>query len=444
MFDPLIARQVASKQVYPDSYWASDISSSTTNNPLQADISTEVAIIGGGYTGLSCAYHLAAEQNTQAVVLEANTTAWGCSGRNAGFVLNGSGRLSLPQIRQKWGADTAQQVYREYRQGIDTVSAMIEQGNIQCDTMHAGYLKLAHKRSLLPALQQQADELRQEFADPVQFIAAEQVKQEFVTPNQAYGGLYFPYSYGLHPLKLALGYENMATKAGASVFNQSPVLQIEETAEAIILHTPHARVTTQKLVFATNGYSINHFHPAIDQRHFPVLSSVIVTPVLTPEQLAAIGMKPGLLVMDTRELKYYYRLLPDNRLLFGGRGAIRGKDANHPVYLQRLLQALTQSFPTLQGITAEYFWSGWISVSLDDYPRIYQANERVYYSMGYCGSGVSFSTQAGKRLAEKVAGKNDHNLPFMQSPLSKFPASPLRRVGLWGFYHWGRFKDKFL
>jgi len=444
MFDPLVAKRPASQQNYPDSYWANTTHLDQQSHQLQQDISTEVAIIGGGYTGLSCAYHLAAEQNIQAVVLEANQFAWGCSGRNAGFVLNGTGRLSLPQIQQKWGLGVAKQVYQEYRAAIDTVSNMIETGKIECDRNQAGYLKLAHKKSLLPGLQQQALALQQTYGDPVEFIPAEQLRQEFLNPTQAHGGLYFPYSYGLHPLKLALGYAKMAKDAGANIFDHSPVIRIEENPQAITLHTPQARVTAKKLVFATNGYSINRFHPVIDHKHFPVLSSVMVTAPLSQAQLQACGIKPGLLVMDTRELKYYYRLLPDNRILFGGRGAIRGKDANHPVYQQRLVKALTASFPPLAGIKAEYFWSGWISVALDDYPRIFQANERMYYSMGYCGSGVSFSTQAGKRLAEKVAGICKQPLPFMQSALPKFPLSPMKRMGLWGFYHWGRFKDQWL
>jgi glycine/D-amino acid oxidase-like deaminating enzyme len=148
--------------------------------------------------------------------------------------------------------------------------------------------------------------------------------------------------------------------------------------------------------------------------------------------------------MDTRALKYYYRKLPDNRILFGGRGAITGKSAEDPYYANRLLSVLKTSFPALGSLTIDYAWSGWICMALDDLPHIYQNHENnVFYAMGYCGSGVSFSVQAGKRLAEKVAGKSVPNLPLYQKPLPKFPFAPLRRVGQWGYFHYGKIKDSY-
>jgi glycine/D-amino acid oxidase-like deaminating enzyme len=147
--------------------------------------------------------------------------------------------------------------------------------------------------------------------------------------------------------------------------------------------------------------------------------------------------------MDTRALKYYYRKLPDNRILFGGRGAITGKGADDPYYAQRLLAVLKTSFPALANITYSYAWSGWICMALDDLPHIHQNDQQsVFYSMGYCGSGVSFSVQAGKRLAEKVAEKPVPNLPLYNKALPKFPFAPLRRAGQWGYFHYGKIKDQ--
>lgn len=443
MFDPLTSSELPSHQPRTTSYWA-ETCPDHHGPQLENDMDTEVVIIGAGYTGLSCAYHLLSEHQIQPLVLEANSVAWGCSGRNAGFVLNGSGRLSLPEIQARWGSDIAHQVHSEFRGAIDTVSALIEKGKIQCSQTQAGYLKLAHKPSVVKQLQQQEQLLRQQFNDQVQYLSADTIHSEYLNGHQVYGGLYYPYSFGINPLQLAKGYEQMVQEAGGEIYLNSPALSIEQRTDHLVIQTPNARVRAKKLVFATNGYTVNQVHTALDKKHFPVLSSIIVTAPLSQKQLAQCGIKPGLLVMDTRELKYYYRLLPDNRILFGGRGAISGKQANHPIYQQRLLQALHQSYPALKGTKAEYFWSGWISVSIDDYPRIYQYDNQVFYSMGYCGSGVSFATQAGKRLAEQVAGRANTQLPFMQTPLNPFPLARYRRLGLWGFYHWGRFKDKFL
>ncbi|MDF2178516.1 FAD-binding oxidoreductase [Aliiglaciecola sp. CAU 1673] len=441
MFDPLVDKACGEAQPYPASYWSAT-TSPVAYAPASGHQQVEVAIIGGGYTGLSCAYHLASEQGIAPILLEANQVGWGCSGRNAGFVLNGTGRLSFAQMHHKWGAQVADNIYREYRQGIDTVETLIKEGDIQCDRGHEGYLKVAHNPSMASTIKEQADWLRQHHQDPVEFINKDRLKQEFLNGAEAHGALYFPYCFGLHPLKLALGYARMAADAGAKLHSDSPVLRIEKSGAKHRLITPQAEIIADKLVIATNGYTVNRFHKAIDSRHFPVLSSIIVTQPLTSAQQEAIGLIPGRVVMDTRALKYYYRLLPDGRLLFGGRGAIKGKDANHPLYQNRLLSALLDGFPQLKGVTVDYFWSGWVSVSFDDYPRICAAEDNVFYSMGYCGSGVSFASQAGKRLAERVAGKAPEcALPFFQSPLPKFPFSPFRRLGLWGFYHWGRLKD---
>jgi len=146
--------------------------------------------------------------------------------------------------------------------------------------------------------------------------------------------------------------------------------------------------------------------------------------------------------MDTRALKYYYRKLPDNRILFGGRGAITGKGAEDPYFSQRLLAVLKTNFPALENIKYDYTWSGWLSMALDDLPHIFQNEQRnVFYSMGYCGSGVSFSVQAGKRLAQKVAGQSTPNLPLYQKALPKFPFAPFRRIGQWGYFQYGKVKD---
>ena len=149
--------------------------------------------------------------------------------------------------------------------------------------------------------------------------------------------------------------------------------------------------------------------------------------------------------MDTRALKYYYRKLPDNRILFGGRGAITGKNAADPYYAKRLLAVLKTSFPVLDNLRYDYAWSGWLSMSLDDMPHVYQNEQKnIFYAMGYCGSGVSFSVQAGKRLAEKAAGVSVPNLPIYQTPLATFPFAPLRRVGQWGYFQYGKVKDRWL
>ena len=176
---------------------------------------------------------------------------------------------------------------------------------------------------------------------------------------------------------------------------------------------------------------------------------------MNKEQRAQSGLTAPMSFMDTRMMKYYYRVLPDGRLLFGGRGAVTGKGADNSSERQRLYNAIVKSFPSLSGITMDYFWSGWVSVSLDSMPRIFVDNEAggksangsdftVGYAMGYCGSGVSFAAFAGQRLAQRMLGTCDVDLslPLYCSPLKTYPFTKGRRLALHGLYQWAKFAER--
>jgi glycine/D-amino acid oxidase-like deaminating enzyme len=443
MYDPLLDDGPGCNQPYPDSYWAAISGDAPEDDgALTTDIDVDVLIVGAGYTGLSCAIHLAKDYNIKAHVIEANQTAWGCSGRNAGFILKSTGRKTYAQLEAQWGVQAMQQMYRESCEGVETVKSLIAQG-IDCDQQTAGFLKLAHKPKMLDQLIAQAKLQQQRFGYQVQVLSKEEVRAQYMDDRNAYGGIRYQDGFGLNPLKLAWGYHSLARAAGVKIHTATPLIDWHEQQGRQIVRTPQGIICAKKVVIATNGYTPKKFHPLIDERALPVLSQVIVTQPLTQQQLAQCNFLTENVVMDTRALKYFYRKLPDNRILFGGRGAITGKGAEDPYYSQRLLKVLKTSFPALWDIQYEYAWSGWISVSLDDMPHIYQNEQHsVFYAMGYCGSGVSFSAQAGKRLAQKVAEDEQIDLPIYQTELQKFPLAPLRRIGQWGYYQYGKVKDK--
>lgn len=443
MYDPMHDSFPGQHQPYPDSYWAAQSGEAPADDGvLCGDVKVDVAIIGAGYTGLSTAYHLATEHGVHAVVLEANQTAWGCSGRNAGFVLKSSGRKPYAQMQKQWGDAVMRGIYREFCEGVETVKALIAQG-IDCDVQQPGYLRMAHKPSMCKVLQAQAELQQKMFGYQVEVLTQQQVRQQYVGDQQAFGALRYADGFGVNPLKLAWGYQRLARTAGARIHSGSPVIDWQQQTGQQLLITPKARVQAKKVVIATNGYTPKNFHGGVQSRTLPVLSQIIVTEPLTADQLAACNFLTSHVVMDTRALKYYYRKLPDNRILFGGRGAITGKDAANPYYADRLLQVLQQSFPALRQVRYQYKWSGWVCMALDDIPHIYQADDHgnVVYSMGYCGSGLSFTVQAGKRLAERVMGISQPELPLYQTALPKFPLPALRRLGQWGYFHYGKYKD---
>ena len=324
---------------------------------------------------------------------------------------------------------------------FDTVNQLIAE-SIDCDRQPAGYIKVAHKRNKFAELKKLAELQKTMFGYDVQILTREDLHQNYMADQNAFGAIRYQDGFGLNPMKLAWGYHQLARQAGVKIHTSSPVQDWIECGSKQRLITPKGIVSADKVVIATNGYTPKGFHQLTTNKTLPVLSQIIVTEPLTDEQLSACNFLSSNVVMDTRELKYYYRKLPDNRILFGGRGAITGKSAEDPYYANRLLSVLKTSFPALNNLAIAYAWSGWICMALDDLPHIYQnATQSVYYSMGYCGAGVSFSVQAGKRLAEKVAEKQVPDLPLYNKPLPTFPFAPLRRVGQWGFFHYGKIKD---
>ena len=442
MYDPLHDKSPGCGEKYPHSYWANTSGEAPENDgTLTQDIDVDVAIIGAGYTGMSCALHLAREHGINAHVLEANQTAWGCSGRNAGFILKSSGRKSFSTMQKQWGEEVMRGIYQEMSAGVATVNQLIDEG-IDCDPQSLGYIKVAHKANKLNELIDLAKLQKEMFGYDVEILSKDELSQQYMDDKNAYGAIRYQDGFGLNPLKLAWGYQKLARKAGTKIYCASPVVDWHENGQHQQLITPQGVVNAKKVVIATNGYTPKNFNSLVSDRTLPVLSQIIVTEPLTEAQIAACNFLTSNVVMDTRALKYYYRKLPDNRILFGGRGAITGKGAEDPYYANRLLSVLKSSFPALQSLNIAYAWSGWICMALDDLPHIYQNETKdVFYSMGYCGAGVSFSVQAGKRLADKVAEKPVPNLPLYDRPLPKFPLAPLRRVGQWGYFHYGKIKD---
>jgi glycine/D-amino acid oxidase-like deaminating enzyme len=443
MYDPIVEPHPAPCQGYPNSYWAKSLSQQSQQDNLQTSVQADVAVIGAGYTGLSAAYHIQKHYNKSVVVVDANQPGWGCSGRNAGFVLPGTGRLSLFDMEEKWGADIGRQIFREFMQSIDLVQEMIDTGNIECDKTPGGYLKLAHCRNKVASLRAQGQKLEADFGESVRFVTGPEVRREFINCANMFGGIYFDKCFGVNPLKLALGYLDMAKKSGVKVYSDSPVIDWQQQNDSHSLSTPDGEIIANKVIIATNGYTGTKLHKIVKHRHFPVMSSIIVTRILTEVELEAMQIRSGLMVMDTRLKKYYYRLLPDNRILFGGRGAISGKHAQDPINQERLLAGLTATFPMLKGVKIDNFWSGWVSASYDKYPRIGSNDDNsIFYAMGYCGSGLAFSSLAGKRIAELMHEPESlPPLPFWQSNLPKFPLAPLNRLGLRAYYGLASLRD---
>ena len=259
-----------------------------------------------------------------------------------------------------------------------------------------------------------------------------------------FGALRFPDGFGVHPLKLAQGVLRLARQAGAVVHRASPVTgwRADGPAECVVT-TPQARVRAKHVVVATNGYTGDGLNPAFEARTLPVLSNVIVTRPMTAEEKAAANFISTAPASDTRHVLFYYRRLPDDRIMIGGRGPIDERTVDDPKWKARLLNALAKKFPALSALTMDYYWAGWVCLPYDSMPHVHHLDEQpnVWFSLGYCGIGVAPALHFGSLLANRIGGGD--GLPVaLRRPMPRFPAAAFRRWGQRAMYVWYQIQDK--
>lgn len=435
MYDPLVDAATQASQPYPESYWQKHTGQPLQLPAIKGSHSCDVVILGAGFTGLSCARHLQQYPGLNCIVLDANQPGWGCSGRNAGFILPGSGRLDYSAIAQKYGDAAAHATINEYYQALDTIADLIAYAESDCTRVTGGYLKIGHSEKAFMQLRNGLNNLPEQWRNQYDVVSASTINNAFIPEYPNYGGVYRAAGQGINPLQLALDLCTTIYAEQSNIHANSPVQKIVKQPKGYQIITPEAEIHCKQLVLSSNAYSLTSLLPGITEKQFPVLSSVLVTEALSQEQLQ--GWQPHLMAMDTRSLKYYFRLLPDNRILFGGRGAVTGKNADTANSQQKLKQAFDLYFPTLTQLQTEYFWSGWVSVSADNLPHVTQSEQYpgVYYATGYCGSGLAFSCHAGKRLAEKISGTEKATAsPVFSTEIPSFPLARFRRLGLHLYY----------
>lgn len=446
-YDPLTDAGPGAGCDYAPTYWIATAGDPpVTDGPVTTDIDADVVVIGSGYTGLSCAIHLAKDYGIKAHVLEANGTAWGCSTRNGGQAQISSGRLKRSQWIQRWGIDVARGLHDEVTEAFDLFRSLIKDHNIECDPQDGGHYYIAHKPSIMAGLTKEVDVLNSQFGYKARLMTREEVHETAVCDQEAAGAMWEPDGTSIHAAKYAFGLCRVARELGAKVHVDSPVERWETINGVHHLHTPGGIVKARAVAVATAAYTPRRMHTKLRDRLMPILSNSMVTRVLTDDELAACGFHTKSPLTDTRTLRHYYRMLPDNRVQIGSRASITGRDAHNPKHLNGLREGLARKFPALAGIDLDYSWWGWVDVSHDMMPRItrIKGREDAYYAMGYGGNGVMYSAQAGRRMAQLVAGKGDDlTLPIFHTELPhKGILTPFRRLGQWGLYHYYHFRDE--
>ena len=446
-YDPVVDAGPGHNRDYAPTYWIGTAGPAPEDDgPISEDTDVDVAVVGSGYTGLSCAIHLAKEHGIKAAVLEANTVAWGCSTRNGGQAQISSGRLKRSQWIERWGVEVARRMHAEVVEGFELFRALIASDDIDCDPQEGGHYYIAHKPGVMPRLETESRLLNETFGYRSRVMGRNELHEHHVRDAEAAGAMWEPDGVCIHAARLAFGYMRMARRLGATIHPGSPVLGWKIVGGVHHLTTPGGTVRAKSVALATAGYTPAGLSNRTKNRLMPILSNSIVTRPLTDTEKAECGFQTRSPLTDTRTLRHYYRFLSDDRVQIGSRSAITGKDAENPKHLEQLKQGLYRKFPALTGIDLDYSWWGWVDVSHDMMPRIFQPDpdETIFYAMGYGGNGVMYSAQAGRRMAQMVAGKGQGlDLPIFTSPLpSHGILTPFRRIGQRVMYYWYWWNDE--
>jgi glycine/D-amino acid oxidase-like deaminating enzyme len=377
----------------------------------------DVAIIGGGYTGLSAARTLA-KRGAKTAVLEANTIGWGASSRNGGMVLTGL-KLGMQTVMKKYGRDLAKRLFQCSLESIDTVEQVVREENIDCGFARYGHLLTANKPKHYKALHEEVEFMAKEFNHPVRLVPRTEQRTE-IGSELYYGALLDECSGGLNPAQYVTGLAAAAERAGATLHARAHVTRLERSGSQFILQTERGTVRAKSVFVGTSGYTRNVIRK-LQTKIIPIGSFIIATEPL-PKDLAAELIPNNRMIFDYKHYLNYFRLWED-RMIFGGRAAFFPETSRTVQRSAEILRReMVQVYPQLKHVKLQYVWGGTLDFAFDMMTHVGEV-DGVYYSLGYAGHGVAMATYLGKTVAESILQGSIHEHPFALIP---FPSAPLR------------------
>ncbi|WP_313599320.1 FAD-binding oxidoreductase [Pseudomonas sp.] len=422
---------------HTDSYYAASSLPQPDHPALTGEVTADVCVVGGGFSGLNTALELA-ERGFSVVLLEARRIAWGASGRNGGQLIRGVGH-GLDQFASIIGTDGVRQMKLMGLEAVEIVRERVERFQIACD-LTWGYCDLANKPRDLQGLAEDAEELRSlGYRHEVRLLQANEM-DSVIGSGRYVGGMIDMGSGHLHPLNLAIGEAAAAAQQGVKLFEQSPVTRIDYGPE-VQVHTAQGTVRANTLVLACNAY-LNGLNPHLSGKVLPAGSYIIATEPLSQAQAAQL-LPRNMAVCDQRVTVDYFRLSADRRLLFGGACHYSGRDPKDIGAYMR--PKMLQVFPQLADVKIDYQWGGMIGIGANRLPQIGRLSDQpnVYYAQAYAGHGLNATHLAGKLLAEAISGQQHGRfdlfaqVPHMTFPGGKHLRSPLLALGML----WHRLKE---
>lgn len=404
---------------YIDSYYTDTAIGITDVQQLRSDYRCDVCVVGGGYTGVSAALHLA-ESGYDVILLEANRIGWGASGRNGGQLHSGQ-RKGQNELEKLFGRNRALELWQLAEESKTMVKSRISQHNIDCD-FKSGLLHSAYKKSDVDYFEAEVVKLRQDYNYDQVRIVSKQEMSDMLGTDIYHGGILDSGAGHLHPLNYALGLARAARQAGARIFEHSPVTGITQSDPATI-KTYEGKVSAGHVVFACNGY-LGKLNKTMAAKIMPINNFIIATEPLGDETAAQL-IRDDLAVADTKFVVDYYRLSADKRLLFGGG---ENYSTKFPSNIAGFVKpVMLKVFPQLADVRIDYAWGGTLAITVNRLPSFGRLAPNFLYAQGFSGQGVALTTLAGKLIAEAVSGEGARFDLMASIPSPKFPGGTLLR-----------------
>ena len=387
-------------------YWLDTAEPSGDYRRTPVPENVDVAIIGAGFTGLSAALEFA-KQGASVAVFERHTVGWGASGRNGGMATTGLA-IGFGTAVKRYGATRAVEMFQEYNDAIDSIEKLVHDNGIDCDYERHGKLSLAFHKSHYEGFLKSQEKMAALADHHVTVIPKSEIHSEIGTDFYQ-GAMLDPLGAGLHVGKFVHGLGGAAVAAGADICEEAGVTELKKVSGTVHdVHTTRGITRAKQVLVATSGYTGN-VTPWLQRRVIPVGSFIICTEPL-PEDVVNRILPNRRMASDSKMLCYYFRLTPDNRLLFGGRARFALSSPDSDVKSAEILRkAMLELFPYLSNAKVDYIWGGLVDLSMDQMVHA-GIHDGVYYSLAYSGHGVQMAAHMGKRMAHYMAGDKSANV----------------------------------
>jgi glycine/D-amino acid oxidase-like deaminating enzyme len=416
-------------------YWL-ETAPSALNEPLRGQTTADVAIVGGGYTGLWTAYELKClDDSIDIAILEGDEVGHGASGRNGGFAMTLLD-MSLAHLVRNHGAEAARVAHEAVADSVHEIGEVCVKENIDCDFVGSGMFVVSTNPAQDARVQADIDAAAALGLDGIRELDRDAIQEEVHSPSYR-KALFDNNCAVLNPAKLARGLKSVLERMGVRIYEGTPVRQISSAANSIELTTEKGRVAADQVVLATNAWASRR--PEFKRKVVPLYTYIVLTEPLSDEQRASIGWQGGQGVEDKRNYVHYYRPTADGRILWGGTDGVvyvnprigPSRDRNEKVFRQ-LESTFKSTFPQLSDVRFTHRWGGPVAITVEFVPLFGTLDGgRIHYGLGYNGHGVAPSHTGGRILADLVLDKDRgyRSLFFVESKEPTFPPEPLTWLG---------------